>query len=70
MIEYVPGAEPAAETVGEVEFVGGPRHQEREVRVERPVVIAAGRGLYRRGVSCADDGMLRYIWVPTASATR
>ena len=54
----------------EVEFVGGPRAGERESRNARPVEIRAAGGVYRRGVRCADDGRLRYVWSPNPSADR
>jgi hypothetical protein len=47
-----------------VEFVGGPRAGEREELVERPTVIDLAEGRYVRSARCADDGALRYVWVP------
>ncbi|TMB81461.1 MAG: hypothetical protein E6J39_10840 [Chloroflexi bacterium] len=71
MIEYLPGAGQNSGAVApEVEFVGGPRAGEREARDARPLEIRAAGGVYRRGVSCADDGRLRYVWSPNPSADR
>jgi len=70
MMEYVPGAEPEAEQSDEVEFLGGPRNGRREHRRDRPMALPYAHGAYRRGVRCADDGALRYIWVPNVSTDR
>ena len=71
MIEYLPGAGPDPGAVApDIEFVGGPRAGEREARISRPLEIRAVGGAYRRGVSCADDGRLRYVWSSNPSADR
>lgn len=70
VIEYVPGAGPEADESDEVEFVGGPRNGRREPRMDRPAALPDADGVYRRGVRCADDGALRYIWVPNVPADR
>jgi alkylmercury lyase len=65
MIEYLPGGEPAPDASAEVKFVGGPWNDEHVRLDQRTATIAAG-GIYRRSVSCADDGALRYVWMPSA----
>ena len=63
MIEYLAGSEPRPDASGDVEFVGGPRSGERDHLEEQADTIPADGGMYRRSVSCADDGALRYVWV-------
>jgi hypothetical protein len=69
MIEYLPGHEPKLSKVtAEVEYVCGPRGGQREERQQRPAVIEAERGAYRRSIQCADDGRLPYVWEPGPAA--
>lgn len=70
VIEYVVGERPTLSDSAEVEFIGGPHAGERDYRAYRPLVIPMSGGAYRRGVSCADDGVLRYIWVATKASVR
>jgi hypothetical protein len=71
MFEYLPGSAPnPARIRPDVAFVSGPQAEQREVRVTRPDTIPGEGGAYRRGVSCADDGMLRYVWSPDDLAHR
>jgi hypothetical protein len=51
------------------EFVGGPRHGERERPTETPETIEAASGTYRRSVQCADDGVLRYVFEANPTET-
>ena len=63
ILQYIAGAGPESAAVApDVEFVGGPRAGERESRPDRPDELAGTGGVYRRGVSCVDDGVLRYVW--------
>ena len=64
VLEYIPGAGPpeSAARAAQVAYVGGPRGGEREERLDRPELIVQEDGVYRRGVSCADDRVLRYVW--------
>ncbi len=68
MIEYLPGAGPRVDESADVEFVGGPRGGRREPRMVRPMALEEAGGVYRRGVACADDGVLRYVWVAAERA--
>lgn len=71
MIDYLPDEGPPTRRDGDrIEYVNGPRSGEREAMIERPPSIAADGGSYRRSVACADDGAVRYIWVPDALGTR
>ena len=65
MIDYLPGNEPGPAESGEIEYVGGPRGGQRD-RIEAwPAELPAEGGAYRRSVACADDGALRYVWIPS-----
>ena len=65
MIKYLPDSQPEPDASGDVEFVGGPRGGERELLGVRPATIPTEGGIYQRSVSCADDGALRYVWLPS-----
>ncbi|MBA2382487.1 MAG: hypothetical protein H0V73_10300 [Chloroflexi bacterium] len=48
-----------------VEFVDGPQAGDRrDVRDDDGPVIREQGSSYRRSVQCADDGALRYVWIP------
>ena len=64
MIEYLPGCEPASDASAEVEYVGGPWNGERDRLEQRAATLVTDGGIYRRSISCADDGAVRYVWAP------
>jgi hypothetical protein len=68
MIDYLPGNQPEPDASGTVEFVGGPRSGEREQLDRHVASIPAAGGCYQRSLTCADDGVLRYVWVSSAGA--
>ncbi len=58
-IDYLPGDGPVARLIeDDIEFVGGPRNGDHEMRSDNPPWI----GPYHRSLTCADDGAVRYIW--------
>ncbi len=61
MIQFLDERQPESTTV---EFVAGPRAGERVTLDERPHEIEMADGSYIRSVQCADDGALRYVWMP------
>ena len=69
MIEYLPGESGDRNGSSEVEFVGGPRNGQRAMLATHDESITDVGGIYRRGVACAEDGALRYVWVPAPPAS-
>ncbi len=56
-------------TATTVIFVGGPRDGETDQMEEPRPEVAGGGGIYRRSARCADDGVLRYVYVRDSPAT-
>jgi hypothetical protein len=47
-----------------IEYVGGLRNGETEMRFDLPSEIPTPDGVYSRSARCVDDGATRYVWRP------